>query len=376
VLTNVRYHTIDLVLIGTMTVLALVTAAQAADGGEQTWALVVAASTVAPLALRLRFPVLSTVLILLGLLTYSLMGYGEYLNGGGGLIIAMFSVVLLRPRPVAFLLWAASAAVTAVMFFTTGYDLPWSWAVQAPLTVLAGGYLLGELTKHWAERTERLAREAERAAARERVALARELHDVVAHHMSVVSMHAGVAEQALEHDPAAARIAIATAGNSSREALAEMRRLLMLLRPPEADGAADAAADDAPTPGLALLDELADRVRGAGVPVEITVTGRPRALSPGPDLCAYRVAQESLTNVVKHAGPATARVCIDYGEEVLTLTISDTGAGPGNAKSPDASHGLLGMRERAELYGGSLIAGPGNDGGFEVMLSLPIGEAT
>jgi signal transduction histidine kinase len=376
VLTNLRQNTTDLLLAGAMTILALVTAAVTVDGGERAWAMVVGAMTIAPLALRQRAPVLATVMLLLGLLAYSLLGYGYSPSGGTGVVITMFTVAMLRPRPVTMALWGATAAVTVITVFATEYPVPWSRVVQVPLTVVAGGWLLGEIMKDWAQRAERLAGEAERAVARERVNIARELHDVVAHHMSVVSMQAGVAEHVLDSDPPAARTAIATAGSSSREALTEMRRMLRLLRPPEGqEGDDGATTNDTPTPGLQSLDELATRVRGVGVPVELAVTGRPRPLSPGLDLCAYRVAQESLTNVVKHAGPATARIDLDYGEKVLTLKISDTGAGPGTSKSPAASYGLRGMRERAALYDGALTAGPSEEGGFEVLLSLPIDEA-
>ncbi|MDT0322374.1 sensor histidine kinase [Streptomyces millisiae] len=374
-LSSLRQNVMDLLFAVVMTVLALVTVAQTVDNGEQTWAMVVGALTVAPLALRRRAPVLTAVVILLGLLLYSLLGYGKHPNGGVGIVIAMFTVAMMRPRPVALALWLASAAVSAVTFFTAATDeVPWSRAVQAPLVVLAGGWLLGECAKHWAERAERLAGEAAREVEQ---GIARELHDVVGHHMAVVSAYAGVAEQVLDRDPATARTAIAAAGNSSREALVEMRRMLQLLRSAEAgaEAAARAAGDGAPGPGLASLHDLADRVRGAGVPVEVAVTGRPRALPPGLDLCAYRVAQEALTNVVKHAGLAAARIHLDYGEEMLSLMISDTGTGPGAAEFPAVSHGLRGMRERAARHGGLLLAGPGADGGFEVTLSLPIGEA-
>jgi signal transduction histidine kinase len=376
VLTNLRRNAVDLLLAGVMTTLTLVTAAQTVEGGERAWALVVGAMTVAPLALRQRAPTLTAVVILLGLLTYSLLGFGEYPNGGGGIAIAMFTVAVLRSRPVAVSLWVASATVTAVMFFTTEHPMRWSEAVQAPLTVLAGGWLLGEVTKHWAARAEQLAGETARAVEQERVSIARELHDVVAHHMSVISVQAGVAQSTLDSDPAIARTAIATAGTSSREALTEMRRMLHLLRPAGAEPGFGGTAEQAPTPGLASLDELAHRVRHACVPVEIVVTGHPRPLPPGPDLCAYRVAQESLTNVVKHAGLATVRIDLDYGETMLILRISDTGAGANGAESPEGSYGLRGMRERAALYGGALTAGNAKNGGFEVVLRLPIGEAS
>ena len=137
-----------------------------------------------------------------------------------------------------------------------------------------------------------------------------------------------------------------------------------------------APAEGGPQPGLAQLDGLVERVRDAGLEVGVTVTGDVRSLPPGPDLCAYRVVQESLTNVLKHAGPATARVGVDYGERTLTVTVSDDGAGRGDGvPAPRGeAHGIRGMRERSELYGGVLVAGPAPAGGFTVRLRLPIGE--
>jgi signal transduction histidine kinase len=188
--------------------------------------------------------------------------------------------------------------------------------------------------------------------------------------MSVISLQAGVAEYVADSDPPKAKKAIATVGEASREALLDMRRLLDVLRVDQ-----DEEADYRPHPGLAQLGELVDRTRGAGLPVELAVTGRVRALPPGVDLCAYRVVQESLTNVLKHAGPCDARVEVDYGDRVLSLKVRDDGAKiPPSDVSP-ASHGIRGMRERAELYGGVLTAGPAKDGGFDVTLRLPMEDA-
>jgi signal transduction histidine kinase len=140
------------------------------------------------------------------------------------------------------------------------------------------------------------------------------------------------------------------------------------------DQRAEATSDYRPQPGLAELQELVDRTRQAGLEVDVVVTGRARRLPPGPDLCAYRVAQESLTNVLKHAGPARARIEIDYGEETLTLSVSDNGAASAPGLPSRDSHGIRGMRERAELYGGVLTAGPREGRGFAVVLRLPINE--
>jgi signal transduction histidine kinase len=150
-----------------------------------------------------------------------------------------------------------------------------------------------------------------------------------------------------------------------------MRRLLDVLRVDDPE-----ESDYRPSPGLAQLDEVVDRTRNAGLPVEVVVTGEVRTLSSGTDLCAYRVVQESLTNVLKHAGPASARVELDYGERMLELKIKDDGVKAQPCGESPTSHGIRGMRERAELYGGVLIAGPAKEGGFAVTLRLPMEDAS
>lgn len=359
----------DVLLAAVLTGLTVVTASQAeGPGGWDLYALSVL--TVAPIALRQIAPVVTTTVVVAALAAYNLAGFGILPNGGLGLMIGMFTVATLRPRTVAALIFLTSSSVMALAYVTNSGEMVWSQALEGML-ILFGAWMLGEGTKRWAQRAERLAAEAAEAVAAERVRIARELHDIVAHHMSVISLQAGVAEYVVDVDLPTAKKAIATVGESSREALLDMRRLLDVLRVDHADE----DADFTPQPGLAMLEELAHRMRGAGLPVDVSVTGAVRALPPGPDLCAYRVVQESLTNVLKHAGPATARVAADYGVRTLTIKIVDDGRKPlPQAESPTA-HGIRGMRERAELYGGVLTAGPAPDGGFAVVLRLPLEEA-
>ncbi|MBF9128451.1 sensor histidine kinase [Plantactinospora sp. S1510] len=212
---------------------------------------------------------------------------------------------------------------------------------------------------------------ARRAVIEERVRIAQEMHDVVAHHMAVASVQAGLARYVLESDPDTARAALGTVLDTTGEALEEMRRVLSVLRL----GSDDEDVDDSyrPTPGLGQLDELVNRVRAAGLRLEVRRDGDARPLPGGADLCAYRVIQESLTNVLKHAGQARATLVLRYGADRLTIRVSDDGVAVAPAPSTAASsgHGLRGMRERAELYGGTLRAGPRPDGGFEVVLTLP-----
>jgi signal transduction histidine kinase len=189
-------------------------------------------------------------------------------------------------------------------------------------------------------------------------------------------VQAGLARYTLTADPETARTALDTALDTSGEALTEMRRLLAVLRMarPDTHEAAYGAA-----PGLSRLDELTGRVRGAGVPVEVTVTGTPRPLPSGHDQCAFRVVQEALTNVLKHAAPSRAWVTVVYEPEEIVVRVVDDGRTGPERPAPNGMeeipHGLLGMRERASIYDGQVSAGPRPEGGFEVVLTLPIPSA-
>jgi signal transduction histidine kinase len=214
---------------------------------------------------------------------------------------------------------------------------------------------------------------ARRAVIDERIRIARELHDVVAHHLSVISIQAGLAKYVYRSDPETAGTALDTVESLITETLREMRRMLMLLR---VEATEPGHPEDAyhPAPGLADLPMLVDRVRAAGVDVGLTVTGTPRPLPPGVELCAYRVLQESLTNVLTHAAPTSAHVVLDYGTTTLTVRVTDDGpAEPAGERSArlTTGQGLIGMRERALLYGGTLEARPRHPRGYTVQLVLP-----
>jgi signal transduction histidine kinase len=221
------------------------------------------------------------------------------------------------------------------------------------------------------DRAARLERErdaqARVAAVAERARIARELHDVIAHNVSVMVVQADGASYALATDPGRAKEALAAISATGRQALAEMRRMLGVLRREE-EGPSEVRA---PQPGIGELGELLDQARLAGLPVSFTVEGDPQPLPGGVALAAYRIVQESLTNTRKHAGPvATASVVLRYSDAALVLAISDDGRG---AAAPDgAGHGLTGMRERVATYGGSVAAGPRPGGGFEVVATLPL----
>ncbi len=226
-----------------------------------------------------------------------------------------------------------------------------------------------------AERAEQdRVEEARRAAEEERARIAREMHDVVAHSMSVMVVQAGGARRVLDKDPARAEHALQLIEETGREALTEMRRLLGVLR--EDDGAD--APERLPQPSLDSLDDLVEECRAAGLPVAVRRRGDERPLPPGIDLAAFRIVQEALTNVRRHAGPAVAGVTITYAEGAVEVEVADNGRGLG-ADPPSSGdgpgHGLVGMRERVALYGGSVSAGPRPGGGFAVRAQLPLGAA-
>ena len=204
------------------------------------------------------------------------------------------------------------------------------------------------------------------AAHGERARIARELHDVIAHSVSVMVIQAGGARMVMDSSPERAEASLRSVERAGREALAEMRRLLGVL-----DGDADPRAL-APQPGLADIDELLARTRASGLAADLLVDGEPAAVSPALDLCAYRIVQEALTNVIKHAAPARAEVRVRWGQDALELEISDDGRGRGTVNGALGGHGIVGMRERAGLHGGSIHAGAGPGGGFTVRARLPL----
>jgi signal transduction histidine kinase len=191
--------------------------------------------------------------------------------------------------------------------------------------------------------------------------VAAELHDVVAHSVSIVSVQAGAAEQLLEKDPPAARGHLRAVQQAAQEALREMRRLLGVLREDQ--------ADYAPQPGLGRLPELVDEARRAGLPVALHEEGERGEVAQGVDLAAFRIVQEALTNVRKHAGRAPTTVGLRYAAEEIELEVENAPGDGGNGGG--SGHGILGMRERARVYGGWVEAGPDGRGGFAVRARLP-----
>ncbi|MGW0768486.1 sensor histidine kinase [Streptomyces sp. NPDC002676] len=322
-----------------------------------------------PVALRGRWPLAVFAVVQAAFVGYISLGYWPVVCTFGSML-ALYTVASVRPVRTALVCAVCMTGVWAYAGVVS--DTP-SMASVLGQALLYCSVLVwfGHLAQRSAELTRRLrAEQAERArqaVAEERGRIARELHDVVAHHMSVISVQAGLARFVFASDPAKARGALGTIADTSGEALEELRRMLQVLREEDPE-----APERAPMPTLERLGELVDRVRAGGLPVELTVEGTARPLPPGVELCAYRVVQEALTNALKHAGRARARVELGYGTHDLTVRVTDDGEGAIQARVPTrGGHGLIGMRERAKLYGGTISVGPRAEGGFEVHLTLP-----
>jgi signal transduction histidine kinase len=214
-----------------------------------------------------------------------------------------------------------------------------------------------------------------RAVEHERARIARELHDVVTHNVSVMVIQAGAARKVMEAAPDQAREAMLAVEAGGRSAMSELRHVMGLLTM-NADGSESADLEELePQPGLDQLDTLVARMRSAGVSVELDISGAPRRVSAGVELAAYRVVQEALTNTVKHAVGATARVKVEYGGDDLRVEVTDSGGSPSPSAVTGNGHGLIGLRERLAVYGGTLRTGPRPLGGYRVHALIPLEEA-
>jgi signal transduction histidine kinase len=272
-------------------------------------------------------------------------------------------------------LGAIVAVIFTVCVIETPSDIPFPVLVFGCLPWAAGRVLRNHtrLARDLAEKEALLSHEREeeerRAIAAERSRVAREIHDVLAHNLSVMVIQAAAARRAIGRDDDAVRGAAELIGGTGREALAELRHVFGTVR------RSDSADDLGTTPGLARVSGLIDRAQAAGLPVELRVEGEARSLSPGADMAAYRVVQEALTNTLKHAGGARAKVTVRYEPADVRIEVADDGAGPGANPVDSGGHGLVGMRERVGLYGGELETGRRRGGGFVVSARMPLSEA-
>jgi signal transduction histidine kinase len=312
---------------------------------------------------------------------FQVVFYGRPLGTDLALLILLYTLAAYRPRRVSIpglCICLAGAFISVVSWVS-----PHTGVIQK--VALAGVIFSGTALVAWVlgdsmryrrayltsleDRAARLERErdaqAQIAAAAERARIARELHDVIAHNVSVMVVQADGASYALRSEPDRTAQALAAISQTGRQALAEMRRLLGILR------SDDQQADLAPVPGLDQLRELLDQARRAGMSVSFTLEGAARPLPEGAELAAYRVVQESLTNTRKHGGlAAAAAVTLRYEPDALLLQVTDDGLGAA-AAGDGPGHGLTGMRERIEMYGGTVQAGPLPGGGYQVTARLP-----
>jgi signal transduction histidine kinase len=355
-----------------------------ADGPVGAPAYALALLHTLPLALRRRFPsaVLATS-VASGLAVAALGLPPVFL--GPAILVPVYTIAAYGDRRSSLAGLAMVEAATAVVQLTPGATGVATWLGNT--LVLASAWLVGhfvhdrrvyaaQLEKRTAQLEERTAqleqaREelARRAMAEERLRIAREMHDVVAHSLSMIAVQSGVGAHVAATQPEEARKALAAVEAASRTALNELRRLLGVLRE-----VGEPAGSRAPAPGLAAVDTLLTQMGEAGLAVKLRVEGVRPQVPPGVDLSAYRIVQEALTNVLKHAGPAQAQVVICYSDQEVAIEVTDDGHGPApatTARRAGTGHGLVGFRERTALFGGELEVGPRPGGGFRVAVRLP-----
>ncbi|MEW2295191.1 histidine kinase [Streptomyces sp. NPDC006743] len=326
-----------------------------------------------PLLVRRRFPLTAlTVVLASGALLNVSVRMDQHF--GAVLAVALYSAARAgRPWATA----AATAGAVGVTLLTPDLDSPPGLLNLVSACLAAGLIVAGALViNRWQQETEvRRRLLADRAVAEERRRIARELHDVVAHRITTMQLMAGGARANLDHDAGVAREALVTLEESGRLALREMRQLLDVLRADDDTAADRSGVPEAPQPGLEDLDRLVKESRQAGQPVRLVLDGEPRRLPPVVGLTLYRIVQEALTNARKHAGPGVAvEVRLDRRPQGVTVSVTDPG--PDDAEPPapaggGSGYGLIGMRERVALHGGTLEAGPLPGGGFRVAASLP-----
>ena len=337
-------------------------------------------AVILPLTLRRRFPITILLVITVLLHIYRLLDIPEGTATAYALLLALFSAGAYGSRR--WRTWARGISVgsvavvlTYLLFFRVTTDtslftyeenevLGRIANILLNLILFGGAWWVGDIFRTSREREEENARQ---AVINERVRIARELHDVVAHHVSVMGIQAGGARRVLPQQPEKAKEALSLIESSSRQAVSELHRLLGFLRQGQ-------KTDElSPQPSLRQLRALVNDMQEAGLPVEVKVEGTERPLPPGIDLSAYRIIQEALTNTLKHAGATKATVTISYANGVVELEIVDNGKGLTQAGGQEfRGKGIMGMRERVNLHGGRFEAGNIPEGGFSVRVTLPV----
>ncbi|HEX6868229.1 MAG TPA: histidine kinase, partial [Candidatus Limnocylindrales bacterium] len=337
-----------------------------------------------PLAVRRLVPVPVFVVTTVATVAHALLAT-DNLSSSLGSLIALYTVADRCDRRTSVAAWIAlGIALASVVAYQAGFTTALGSIVQTQVAIFVAWLLgiwsqerrtyVGTVEERAARAEQERAIEAERAVFEERSRIARELHDVVSHHVSVIVIQAGAARRALDRRPEDAATAIEAIDASGRQALTEMRRMLGILGP---TAALDADGEPLePMPGLDRLGDLLASVRAAGLPVELAVTGERPPLDPGLELSAYRIIQEALTNTMKHAHGARARVTIAYAPTMLDIEVTDEGGtGTTTLAGNAGGRGLVGMRERVAMFGGTFEAAP-RPGGYRVRARLPIAAAS
>ncbi|MFE6056387.1 sensor histidine kinase [Kitasatospora sp. NPDC056446] len=353
------------------------------DPTPWSWLLLVVPLVPLPLVLRRRYPLAVLWAVLAGALLVRHRSGDIAYSAGVAVIVAAYSAAAYGRRPRAVLLGLPAAAAALVVLFSEAKLPHFPNGVIALLVlvpVFAAAYELRMWRRRVEEGRERLSAlergqllSLRRAVELERARIARELHDVVTHNVSMMTIQAGAARKILDTSPDRAREAMAAVESGGRAAMTELRHVMGLLT--IESGAGDDPAADAglsPQPGLDRLDALVEGVRRAGLPVGLAVRGEHRAVPPGVGLAAYRVVQEALTNTVKHAGGAEAAVTVEYAPGQLRVEVTDTGGRPTGAAATGDGRGLLGLRERLAVYGGTLETGSRPHGGYRVTALIPL----
>ncbi|WP_078622089.1 histidine kinase [Streptomyces sp. NRRL S-244] len=323
-----------------------------------------------------RAPLTTLALMLLGTYLVLFLGRAPALTLATVLpaAVALGAVAATRARRVTL----PAVGITVLLLLTAQFALPATGSAlvltqsQLPIVVLA--WLMGDSVRRGREAAAQAqARATEQALTDERLRIARELHDMVAHSIGVIAIQAGVGSRVIETQPAQAREALRAIEATSRETLAGLRRTLVTLR--RSEPASPEPAPLAPAPGLDGIDRLAAATAGdTGVRMDVAWSGERRPLPSDIELAAFRIVQEALTNVVRHARADRCRVEIAYGRDELALEVTDDGRGLPEGASPGAGFGLTGMRERTALLNGRFEAGPQPGGGFRVAAALPVGQ--
>jgi signal transduction histidine kinase len=365
----------DLILVGVLLVWALLDALLGHGPGTRWERVVFALVTTLPLLVRRRAPVVVAVVIAAALVVWAAMAsVGE--NGTmpfPSILVALFSVGLYERQTTRSLIGALALVGSAFYALETHYNTGHFTASNAAIFAffMLGAWGAGRLIQHRAKQAEVAYADSEllarTAVAEERARIARELHDVVAHSISIVAVQAGAAEELLDRDPARARAHLQSVRRTAREAMTEMRRVLDVLREDD--------VPHAPLPGLSRLEDLVNEARAAGIEVDLVEEGERPELPAGLDLVVFRIVQEALTNVRKHASGADASVRLCYANHRLEIDVDDNGDPVPSEPRTATGHGLIGMRERVALFGGTLETGRRDGGGFHVHAVLPVEEA-